>query len=65
MPAEIVDVLFDFNAKSTRKGTEGEKGSGYGIPHAKRYTESLKGHIKVESVEKEGTTFKLSFPLSN
>jgi signal transduction histidine kinase len=41
------------------------KGSGLGLVIAKQFTELLKGSIKIESYEEQGTTVTLTFPYEN
>jgi two-component system, sensor histidine kinase LadS len=49
IPAESLATLFDFQFSSSRDGTLGEKGTGYGMPIAKLYVESFGGSLEVES----------------
>lgn len=70
MPPEILNAVFDREAKVSRKGTSSEKGTGFGMPLVKRYVELSGGTVAVESVEEQaqngegehGTTVKLVFP---
>ncbi len=68
IPAEILALLFECNAKTTRFGTEGEKGTGYGMVLVKQWTEAMNGKIEVHSRTfqlgkgESGTTFRLIFP---
>jgi signal transduction histidine kinase len=54
-------------ASTTRPGTSGEKGTGFGLPIVKAYVEKLEGKISVvsttaeESMHSHGTTFILEF----
>jgi signal transduction histidine kinase len=57
MPSELVAKVFMAHAKTTRSGTEGEKGTGYGMPLAKAYIEIMGGHIQCHSEQNVGTTF--------
>lgn len=66
MPANILENLFDPVAHTTRQGTNGEKGTGFGMPIAKIFMEKFNGDIKVKSYEGEdsevsGTEFMLIF----
>ncbi|HTI07802.1 MAG TPA: ATP-binding protein [Puia sp.] len=45
-------------------GTKGEKGSGLGLLLIKEFVRANKGHIWLESKEKEGTVFYVSFPMA-
>ncbi len=67
IPPEILPHLFDINKKTSRVGTSGESGTGFGLPIVKAYVEMLGGKISLTSVSKEeneiqcGTTFILDF----
>lgn len=50
IPRELVNRLFDPTARTTRTGTSGEKGTGYGMPIVKAFVEAYGGGIQVESV---------------
>jgi len=68
IPEDLQLKLFEIAEKTNRKGTDGESGSGFGLPIVKAYVEKLNGNIRVESVEaselnnNHGTTFILEFP---
>ena len=49
MPKEYVENIFRSDTKTSRKGTQWETGTGFGMPLAKRYMEAFGGTIKVES----------------
>jgi signal transduction histidine kinase len=65
IPPEMLGKLFNFGEKTSRPGTSGEMGTGYGMPVVKRFIDLYKGQIAVSSVlhrEGEaghGTTFEL------
>lgn len=66
--AEIkLKTIFLPNYKTTELGTEGEKGTGFGMPLVKKYVEKLDGKIHLKSstktpIEKNyKTIFKLTF----
>jgi signal transduction histidine kinase len=64
MPATILGHLFDMNKKTSRQGTCGEFGTGFGMHIMKSFLDVYNGDVKVESVEEgsykpSGTTFKL------
>lgn len=69
MPENIVRDLFKQDKRTTRLGTVGEKGTGFGMPIAKIYMEKYGGQVDVQSKEKakeyaneeHGTTFTLTF----
>ena len=65
----LVSRLFSSTKNSSRHGTLGEKGTGYGLPLAKSYLTAYGGHIDVQSIciDKDalncGTTFRLWIPI--
>lgn len=71
MPKEILRNVFKDAAKTSRKGTGDEAGTGFGMPLVKRYVEKSGGAISIDSTEaaegvsqsQQGTTVKLTFPL--
>lgn len=63
IPEEMIPVLFKKLGGHQRSGTNGEKGTGLGMPIVKRYIEVHGGQIEVESKVGEGTTFKISLPV--
>lgn len=68
MPIDIANNLFKQNKATSREGTQGEKGTGFGMPITKVYMEKYGGEVSVQSQEKKhtqaedhGTTFFLTF----
>lgn len=67
MPDSIRDNLFREDVVTSRPGTSGERGTGFGMPLVKTYMDLYNGRIEVSSREKEshpkthGTTFTLVF----
>ena len=63
MPKTILDSLFDISKKTSRPGTSGEAGTGFGMHILKSFMEIYQGKIEVESREHEnglsGTTIRL------
>ncbi len=64
MPPTILGHLFDLNKKTSRPGTAGEFGTGFGMHIMKSFMEVYGGEVKVESFEEgesepAGTIFKL------
>ena len=55
--------LFERFAKSSRPGTNGERGTGLGMSITQQLVEQHNGTIDVESTEGKGTVVRLSFPL--
>lgn len=66
MPGNILDNIFNVNKNTTRPGTMGEPGTGFGMPLVKKFIEAYDGDIKVESNEERdypenhGTTITLT-----
>ncbi|NBC16763.1 MAG: hypothetical protein GVY18_05520 [Bacteroidetes bacterium] len=52
MPDEIRDRLFDIGQATSRPGTAGEQGNGFGMPLVKRFVEQYGGRITVWSRER-------------
>ncbi len=65
MPEILMKSLFDMNKRTTRSGTEGETGTGFGMHIMKSFVEMYQGQVIVESVDREesleysGTSIKL------
>ena len=53
MPAEILDNLFNVSKSTSRSGTSGEKGTGFGLPLVERFVASCEGSLKIDSWEKK------------
>jgi signal transduction histidine kinase len=54
MPEELLNVLFSETEQTSRKGTDGEIGTGFGMPLVKKFMESYGGDIIVSSSTEEG-----------
>lgn len=67
IPTDLLPKIFEMNSATSRPGTSGEKGTGFGLPIVKAYVEKLDGKISVFSKTledkgtKSGTTFTLEF----
>lgn len=67
IPAPILENIFKLSYKTSRVGTDGERGSGYGMLLVKEYIEKIGGSIKISSTESgkgpnpSGTLIKLKF----
>jgi signal transduction histidine kinase len=63
MPASILNSLFDVTKKTSRPGTKGENGNGYGMHIMKSFVEMYQGKLSVESVgephPESGTTVRI------
>ncbi|MFZ4404064.1 MAG: sensor histidine kinase [Pseudobdellovibrionaceae bacterium] len=51
MPLDLVDNVFSSHIKTSRKGTNGEKGTGFGMPLVKAFVEKMQGQIEIISKE--------------
>jgi signal transduction histidine kinase len=65
IPPSLLEKIFDTNAKSSRAGVHGEKGTGFGMPVAKFMLERFGGSLHISSRTKEqhheqGTTVTVS-----
>jgi|GEM_PF-5455020 len=65
IPGDLLANIFRPNKQTSRPGTEGEKGTGFGMPLVKTYIDYYGGKILVESFDKEnhpenhGTEFQI------
>ncbi|MNT40656.1 Signal-transduction histidine kinase senX3 [compost metagenome] len=70
IPHHIQTRIFELTANTSRTGTRGEKGTGYGLPLAMEYTRKMNGMIRIQSQEDHcddhppGTKVVLNIPLS-
>jgi signal transduction histidine kinase len=53
IPKELLPKIFNWNEETTRNGTNGEKGTGLGMPLVKTCVEMIGASIRVESQTKE------------
>ncbi len=49
IPDSIIDNIYDLDKATSRKGTNGEKGTGYGMPLVKRFISAYGGSISITS----------------
>ncbi|HND85121.1 MAG TPA: sensor histidine kinase, partial [Pseudobdellovibrionaceae bacterium] len=67
MPASLLAKIFQFDQNTSRKGTGGEKGTGFGMPLMKSYLDlmecplSVQSWTKEEHADKHGTEFTIEF----
>jgi nitrogen-specific signal transduction histidine kinase len=65
---ESLQKIFDITASTSRRGTMGEQGTGFGLPIVKAYTSMFGGKILIyssEEIESSGTTISLQLPKTN
>lgn len=68
MPKALLENIFAIDKKTSRTGTNGEVGTGFGMPLVKAYVEMHRGTISINSWEKSefpaihGTLIEISFP---
>ena len=62
MPNDILNNLFVVSEKTTRLGTEDEKGTGLGLLLIKNYIEENGGTIFITSIDGKGTCITLILP---
>ncbi len=68
IPKSLIKDIFNPSAKTSTKGTMGEKGTGFGMPIVKEYMSAFYGDIEIDSIinkenklEGSGTSVKLTF----
>ena len=62
IPKDVIPKLFNIAEKVSTQGTEGEQGTGFGLPFSFDIMEAHGGTIEVESILNQGTTFQVSLP---
>jgi signal transduction histidine kinase len=62
MLPSAVRAIFDSGRIRQRRGTDGEPGTGLGLPLCRRLIERHGGHMNIESTEAGGSTFSLFVP---
>ena len=65
MPPQLIPLLFEIGVEKSRAGTNGEKGSGLGLPLCKIFTEKMSGEFKITSILAQGTRVEIYIPLSS
>lgn len=58
MPQSLLGDLFDIRKKTSRTGTAGEDGTGFGMPLIQKFVRAFGGNIEVQSIEKSEDTDK-------
>ena len=65
MGKEVADKLFDLQYRNTKKGTEGEPGTGLGLVLSHEFIKKHNGEIFIESEPGKGSTFCFTIPKHN
>ncbi len=63
MNDSVKKSLFNYSERTTKIGTDGERGTGIGLSIVKRIIDMHNGKIEVESEKNKGTTISLHLPL--
>jgi signal transduction histidine kinase len=63
IPKHLLDHLFDFSVKTNRAGTQGEVGTGFGMPIARTCLRAMGGEIRVTS--SSGTQVEITLPAAS
>lgn len=63
MPEKHARDIFALDQKTSTKGTDGEPGTGLGLPLCKELVERNAGRIWVESIPGEGSQFHFTLPV--
>lgn len=64
MTTKQLENVFKLDEKTSTVGTNGEKGTGLGLPLCKELAQKMGGDIEIVSDEENGSTFCLKLPLS-
>ncbi|MEF8811231.1 MAG: two-component regulator propeller domain-containing protein [Bacteroidales bacterium] len=64
IPDEVRENLFRVDGNISRKGTDGEKGSGLGLIICKEFLEKHDRELFIETAENQGTTFYFYLPVA-
>ncbi len=71
IPPSLLKVIFDIHEKTTRPGTKGEEGTGFGMPLVKKFVKSYGALIEISSKDvksnpdEHGTEIKLTLNSSD
>lgn len=68
IPEELISRIFNTSSSTSRQGTHGEKGTGFGMPIVKSYIDKFNGKIEIQSIQQQndnaqhGTTITITLP---
>ncbi len=65
MSADVIPKLFQVEEKTSTPGTNGEQGTGFGLPFSQDIMHAHGGELRVESEPGKGTTFFVHLPVKN
>lgn len=65
IPREMLENVFSLTHVCTRRGTEGERGTGLGLILCREYIEKHDGEIWAESNPRKGTVFHFTLPVGS
>jgi len=65
IPADMLTKLFNLEEKTSRQGTAGEEGTGFGLPLSYDIIKAHGGELRAYSVEGEGSSFFIQLPDSD
>jgi signal transduction histidine kinase len=54
IPKDLLPKIFKWSERTNRLGTNGERGTGFGLPLVKTCLEMMNANIRVESIERKG-----------
>lgn len=59
---DLIKSIFSYHDKTSTRGTQGETGTGFGLPLSADIMEALNGRLKAESRPEGGTSFLVILP---
>ncbi len=62
IPPDKMKSIFSYHDRTSTRGTEGEAGTGFGLPLSADIMEALNGKLKAESRPEGGTSFSVVLP---
>ncbi len=62
--AQIDDILVKGGSTKVKRGTDNEKGTGFGLIIVKEFIKNNNGNLSIQSKVGEGTTFVVELPLN-
>ena len=56
MPDHLLNDIFDMSKTVSRRGTDGEVGTGFGMPLMKKFVKAYSGILEISSKEKSSSS---------